>query len=117
MSSDTRTALNPVECIWGYLKRHALADFCIHDFAQLSEAVQRKLRSMQRRPTPVTAFWKKAGIGAVVVNHSAQRAPPPRLRIGLQLVPFISLGCHVRFPNHARFQSKRLSSIVVILNN
>jgi transposase len=36
--------LNPVECIWGHLKRRA----------------RRNLRSMQRRPTLVRAFWKQA---------------------------------------------------------
>lgn len=52
--------LNPVEYIWGYLKQHALANFCAHDLAQLSEAARQKLRSMQRRTTLVTAFWRQA---------------------------------------------------------
>ena len=52
--------LNPVEYIWGYLKQHALANFCAHDLAQLSDAARRKLRSMQRRATLVSAFWKQA---------------------------------------------------------
>lgn len=52
--------LNPVEYVWGYLKHHALANFCAHDFAQLSDVARRKLRGMQRRPTLVTAFWKQA---------------------------------------------------------
>lgn len=52
--------LNPVEYIWGYLKQHALANFCAHDFAQLSDTARRKLRSMQRRPRLVAAFWKQA---------------------------------------------------------
>jgi transposase len=52
--------LNPVEYIWGYLKTHALANFCAHDLAQLSQTARQKLRSMQRRPRLVTAFWKQA---------------------------------------------------------
>lgn len=52
--------LNPVEYIWSYLKQHALANFCAHDFTQLTDAARRKLRSMQRRPTLVTAFWEQA---------------------------------------------------------
>lgn len=52
--------LNPVEYIWGYLKHHALANFCAHDFGQLTDVARQKLRSMQRRPTLVTAFWKQA---------------------------------------------------------
>jgi transposase len=52
--------LNPVEYVWGYLKQHAMANFCAHDLAQLSEVARRKLRSMQRRRTLVSAFWKQA---------------------------------------------------------
>lgn len=52
--------LNPVEYLWGYLKHHALANFCAHDLAQLSDVARQKLRSMQRRATLVTAFWKQA---------------------------------------------------------
>lgn len=52
--------LNPVEYIWGYLKTHALANFCAHDLAQLSQTARQKLRSRQRRPRLVTAFWKQA---------------------------------------------------------
>lgn len=52
--------LNPVEYVWGYLKHHALANFCAHDFSQLTDVARQKLRSMQRRSTLVTAFWKQA---------------------------------------------------------
>lgn len=52
--------LNPVEYLWGYLKNHALANFCAHDLPQLSDVARRKLKSMQRRTTLVTAFWKQA---------------------------------------------------------
>ena len=52
--------LNPVEYVWGYLKNHELSNFCARDFAQLTHTARRRLRSMQRRPILVTAFWKQA---------------------------------------------------------
>jgi transposase len=52
--------LNPVECIWGYLKSHAMPNFCAKDLGQLKHAARSRLRSMQRRTTLVTAFWRKA---------------------------------------------------------
>lgn len=52
--------LNPVEYVWGYLKTHELSNFCARDFAQLTHTARRRLRSMQRRPILVAAFWKQA---------------------------------------------------------
>ena len=52
--------LNPVECIWGYLKSHAMPNFCARDLAHLGRHASARLRSMQRRATLVTAFWKQA---------------------------------------------------------
>lgn len=52
--------LNPVECIWGYLKSHAMPNFCARDLAHLGRHASSRLRSMQRRATLVTAFWKQA---------------------------------------------------------
>jgi transposase len=52
--------LNPVEYVWGYLKRHEVANLCVQDFAQLTEFARNRLKSMQRRPTLLTAFWKQA---------------------------------------------------------
>jgi len=51
--------LNPVECIWGYLKSHAMPNFCARDLAHLGRQASSRLRSMQRRVTLVTAFWKQ----------------------------------------------------------
>jgi transposase len=51
--------LNPVERIWGYLKTHAMPNFCARDLGDLTYAARRRLRSMQRRPTLVSAFWKQ----------------------------------------------------------
>lgn len=52
--------LNPVECIWGYLKSHEMPNFCARDLPHLKHAARSRLRSMQRRRTLVAAFWKQA---------------------------------------------------------
>jgi transposase len=52
--------LNPVECIWGYLKHHAMPNFCARDLGDLAHRARRHLRSMQRRSTLVCAFWRQA---------------------------------------------------------
>lgn len=52
--------LNPVEYVWGHLKRHALANFCPADLWELSREARRALRRGLRRPTLVRAFWQQA---------------------------------------------------------
>lgn len=52
--------LNPVEYIWGYLKRHAMPNYCAADFDDVSTQARSNLRSMQRRRTLVCAFWRQA---------------------------------------------------------
>jgi transposase len=52
--------LNPVEYLWGYLKTHEIGNLCASTLTQVSDFARRRLRSMQRRPTLVTAFWKQA---------------------------------------------------------
>ena len=52
--------LNPVEYVWGHLKKHALANFCPRDFAQLGVEARRALRRAQRRLSLVRAFWHQA---------------------------------------------------------
>jgi len=52
--------LNPVEYLWAWLKRHALANFCPNSIAELAHTTRGKLRSAQRRTTLVAAFWKQA---------------------------------------------------------
>jgi len=52
--------LNPVEYVWGHLKKHALANFCPKDFAQLGREARRALRRAQCRPTLVRASWHQA---------------------------------------------------------
>ena len=51
--------MNPVECIWGHLKHHAMPNYCATDFIDLARRARRDLRCMQRRATLVTAFWKQ----------------------------------------------------------
>lgn len=52
--------MNPVECVWGYLKHHAMPNYCARDLGDLAVRASRNLRSMQRRPTLVRAFWQQA---------------------------------------------------------
>ena len=52
--------LNPVEYLWAWLKRHALANDCPNSIAELSDTARIKLKSAQRRTTLIAAFWKQA---------------------------------------------------------
>ena len=52
-------ALNPVEYVWGYLKHHAIANYCATDLTDVADRARRNLRS-KCRPTLVRAFWQQA---------------------------------------------------------
>ena len=52
--------MNPVECVWGYLKHHAMPNYCAQGLGDLAVRARRHLCSMQRRPTLVRAFWQQA---------------------------------------------------------
>jgi transposase len=52
--------LNPVQYIWGYLKTHEIANLCASNLHQVSDFARRRLRSMQRRTSLVSAFWSQA---------------------------------------------------------
>lgn len=54
--------LNPVEYLWAWLKRHALANFCPHSLAELKTTARNKLRSGQHRQSIITSCWKQAGL-------------------------------------------------------
>jgi len=41
--------LNPVEAIWGYLKKNEIANLYANTIAQVSDFARRRLKSMQRR--------------------------------------------------------------------
>ena len=52
--------LNPVEYLWGYLKNHEIGNLCARQLHEVSDFARRRLKSMQRRPKLVTAFWAQA---------------------------------------------------------
>lgn len=52
--------LNPVEAIWAYLKKHEIANLCLDTIGEVGQFARNRLKSMQRRPTLITAFWKQA---------------------------------------------------------
>lgn len=52
--------LNPVEYLWAWLKRHALANYCPGSMEQLAHTARCKLRSAQKRTNLIAAFWKQA---------------------------------------------------------
>ncbi|MCO5123477.1 MAG: transposase [Rhizobacter sp.] len=52
--------LNPVEYLWAWLKRHALANFCPRSLTELKTTARNKPRSGQHRQSIVTACWKQA---------------------------------------------------------
>ena len=54
--------LNPVEYLWAWLKRHALANFCPANIYVLHKTARNKLRSAQRRTTIIAACWKQASL-------------------------------------------------------
>ena len=52
--------LNPVEYLWAWLKRNALANYCPDDLAELHVTARNKLKSAQKRPSIIAACWKQA---------------------------------------------------------
>lgn len=54
--------LNPVEYLWAWLKRHALANFCPANLNVLHTTARNKLRSAQRRTAIIAACWKQASL-------------------------------------------------------
>lgn len=54
--------LNPVEFLWSWLKRHALANFCPNDFAELRHTTRGKLKSAQRRNAIIASCWQQADL-------------------------------------------------------
>ncbi len=52
--------LNPVEYIWGYMKQRELANLCLHTIGEVGVFARNRLKSMQRRPQLITAFWQQA---------------------------------------------------------
>lgn len=52
--------LSPVEAIWAYLKKHEIANLCPANLTEVSGYARNRLKSMQRRPELIQAFWKQA---------------------------------------------------------
>ena len=52
--------LNPVEYLWAWLKRHALANFCPDTLAELQHTARAKLKSGQRRSAIIASCWAQA---------------------------------------------------------
>lgn len=52
--------LNPVEAIWAYLKKNEISNLCPTTIAEVSDFARRRLKSMQRRPSLIRAFWNQA---------------------------------------------------------
>ena len=52
--------LNPVEYIWGYMKQRELANLCLRTIGEVGTFARNRLKSMQRRPRLITAFWQQA---------------------------------------------------------
>lgn len=41
--------LNPVECLWGYLKQHEIGNLCATDLGQVSDFARRRLKETLHR--------------------------------------------------------------------
>lgn len=54
--------LNPVEYLWAWLKRHAMANFCPNGFMELKTRARAKLKSAQRQQAIVAACWMQADL-------------------------------------------------------
>lgn len=52
--------LDPVEYLWAWLKRHALANFCPNSLAELKTTARKRLRGVQRRQSIIAACWTQA---------------------------------------------------------
>jgi len=49
-----------VEAIWAYLKQHEIANRCLNTIGEVGPFARNRLKSMQRRPALINAFWKQA---------------------------------------------------------
>ncbi len=52
--------LNPVEFLWAWLKRHALANYCPNTLTELGAMARNKLKPAQRRSSVIAACWAQA---------------------------------------------------------
>jgi transposase len=54
--------LNPVEYLWAWLKRHAMANYCPDNLTELQTTARNKLKSAQKRPSIIAACWAQANL-------------------------------------------------------
>lgn len=54
--------LNPVEYLWAWLKRHALANFSPNGLIELKRAARVKLNPARRRQHIIAACWIQADL-------------------------------------------------------
>lgn len=54
--------LNPVEYLWAWLKRHAMANYCPNNLNELHTTARNKLKSAQMRPSIIAACWRQADL-------------------------------------------------------
>ncbi len=52
--------INPAEYVFGYAKQRELANLCMDTIEEVRTYATRRLKSMQRRPTLIRAFWQQA---------------------------------------------------------
>ena len=52
--------INPAEYVFGYAKQRELANLCVDTIAEVRAYATRRLKSMQRRPNLIRAFWQQA---------------------------------------------------------
>ena len=52
--------MNPVEYLWAWLKRHALANYCPNNLSELHTTAGNKLKSAQKCPSIIVACWMQA---------------------------------------------------------
>lgn len=52
--------LNPVEYLFGYTKQRELANLCVETIQEVKRYTRRRLKSLQRRPSLIVAFWRQA---------------------------------------------------------
>ena len=52
--------LTPVEYLWAWLKRRALANYCPNNLSELRTTARNRLKSAQERPSIIAACWLQA---------------------------------------------------------
>lgn len=52
--------INPAEYAFGYAKQRELANLCVDTIEEVRAYATRRLKSMQRRPKLIRAFWQQA---------------------------------------------------------